>query len=40
MPMRSLVLDDEPALCQLIQEVMNSAGMNALMLTKSSDAAR
>jgi DNA-binding response OmpR family regulator len=40
MPRRSLVVDDEPAVCQLIQDVMNSAGMNALTLTKSADAAR
>jgi DNA-binding response OmpR family regulator len=37
---RSLVVDDEPAVCQLIQEVMNSVGMNALALTKSTDAAQ
>jgi DNA-binding response OmpR family regulator len=36
---RALVVDDEPAVCQLIQDVMNSAGMNVLTLTKSADAA-
>lgn len=36
---RALVVDDEPTVCQLIQDVMNSAGMNVLALTKSSDAA-
>jgi DNA-binding response OmpR family regulator len=39
MQRRSLVVDDELAVCQLIQDVMNSAGMNALTLTKSSEAA-
>jgi DNA-binding response OmpR family regulator len=33
------VVDDEPAVCQLIHDVMNSVGMNVLALTKSSDAA-
>jgi DNA-binding response OmpR family regulator len=37
---RSLVVDDEPAVCQLIQDVLNSAGINALTLTKSAEAAQ
>jgi len=36
---RALVVDDEPAVCRLIEDVMNAAGMKALTLTKSSDAA-
>ena len=40
MQRRSLVVDDEPAVCQMIQDVMNSAGMPALALTSSTDAAR
>ena len=36
---RALVVDDEPAMCQLIHEVMNSVGMNVLALTESADAA-
>jgi len=36
---RALVVDDEPAVCQLIQDVMYSAGMTVLALTKSADAA-
>ena len=36
---RALVVDDEPAVCQLIHDVMSSVGMNVLALTKSSDAA-
>jgi DNA-binding response OmpR family regulator len=36
---RALVVDDEPAVCQLIHDVMNSVGMNVLALTKSAEAA-
>ena len=36
---RALVVDDEPAVCQLIHDVMNSVGTNVLALTKSADAA-
>jgi DNA-binding response OmpR family regulator len=36
---RALVVDDEPAVCRLIQDVMNSTGMTVLTLTKSSEAA-
>ena len=39
MPRRALVVDDEPAVCQMIQDVMNSAGMSVLALTNSSEAA-
>src|SRR6202795_4821282 len=39
MQRRALVVDDEAAVCQLIQEVMSSAGMKALTLTRSTDAA-
>jgi len=37
---RALVVDDEPAVCQLIHEVMNSVGMNVLALTESAEAAK
>jgi DNA-binding response OmpR family regulator len=33
------VVDDEPAVCRLIEDVMNAAGMKALTLTRSADAA-
>ncbi|MGH9713370.1 MAG: response regulator [Candidatus Acidiferrales bacterium] len=36
---RALVVDDEPTVCQMIQDVMNSTGMTVLTLTKSSEAA-
>lgn len=36
---RALVVDDEPIVCQMIQDVMNSTGMSVLALTKSSEAA-
>jgi len=39
MQRRALVVDDEPAVCRLIEDVMNSAGMKALTLTRSADAA-
>jgi CheY-like chemotaxis protein len=35
---RALVVDDEPAICDLIQEVMRSAGLEALTLTRSAEA--
>ena len=38
MQRRALVVDDEPAVCRLIEDVMNSAGMKALTLTKSAEA--
>jgi DNA-binding response OmpR family regulator len=38
MPRRALIVDDEPAVCQLIQGVLGSSGMDSLTLTKSADA--
>jgi DNA-binding response OmpR family regulator len=35
---RALVVDDEPAVCDLIQKVLHSAGMEALTLTRSTEA--
>jgi len=35
---RTLVVADEPAECRLIQDVLNSAGINALTLTRSAEA--
>jgi len=35
---RALVVDDEPAICDLIQKVLRSAGLEALTLTRSADA--
>jgi DNA-binding response OmpR family regulator len=35
---RALVVDDEPAICDLIQEVLRSAGLEALTLTRSAEA--
>lgn len=39
MPRRALIVDDEPAMCELIQSVLNSAGIDSLALTKSEEAA-
>jgi DNA-binding response OmpR family regulator len=39
MPRRALIVDDEPAVCQLIQGVLGSSGMDSLTLTKSAEAA-
>jgi DNA-binding response OmpR family regulator len=39
MPRRALIVDDEPAVCQLIQGVLTSSGLDSLTLTKSADAA-
>jgi two-component system, chemotaxis family, chemotaxis protein CheY len=38
MPRRALVVDDEPATCDLIQKVLYAAGVDALTLTKSVQA--
>lgn len=38
MQRRALVVDDEPTVCQLIQDVMNAAGMKTLTLTRSAEA--
>jgi CheY-like chemotaxis protein len=35
---RALVVDDEPAICDLIQKVLISAGLEALTLTRSAEA--
>ena len=35
---RALVVDDEPAICDLIQNVLISAGIEALTLTRSAEA--
>jgi DNA-binding response OmpR family regulator len=35
---RALVVDDEPAICDLIQKVLRSAGLEALTLTRSAEA--
>jgi len=37
-PSRVLVVDDNPVICELIQEVLNSADMEAFTLTDSSQA--
>lgn len=36
---RALIVDDEPATCQMIRGVLNSNGMDSLTLTRSADAA-
>lgn len=38
MQRRVLIVDDEPATCELIQKAVNSAGMEALALTSSAQA--
>lgn len=38
MPRRALIVDDEPAVCLLIQGVLTSSGLDSLTLTKSADA--
>ncbi|HEX7697322.1 MAG TPA: response regulator [Candidatus Acidoferrum sp.] len=38
MPRRGLVVDDEPLVCEMIGKVLNSAGMEALILTRSTEA--
>ena len=38
MPRRGLIVDDEPLVCQMIERVLNSAGMEALTLTRSAEA--
>jgi len=34
---RALVVDDEPVVCELIGKILNSAGMEALTLTRSTE---
>jgi two-component system chemotaxis response regulator CheY len=38
MQRRGLIVDDEPLVCQMIGKVLNSAGMEALTLTRSAEA--
>jgi two-component system chemotaxis response regulator CheY len=38
MQRRGLIVDDEPLVCELIGKVLNSAGMEALTLTRSTEA--
>jgi DNA-binding response OmpR family regulator len=38
MDRRALVLEDEPAICDLIQKVVLSAGLEALTLTRGAEA--
>jgi DNA-binding response OmpR family regulator len=38
MQRRGLIVDDEPLVCELIGKVLNSAGMEALSLTRSTEA--
>jgi DNA-binding response OmpR family regulator len=40
MTRRALIVDDELEMCQLIQSVLISTGMNSLSLTKSAEASR
>lgn len=35
---RALIVDDEPATCQLIERVLGSVGIDSLVLTKSAEA--
>jgi DNA-binding response OmpR family regulator len=35
---RALIVDDEPAICDLIRKVLQAAGMEALTLTRSTEA--
>ena len=39
MTRRALIVDDEPATCQMIRGVLSSHGMDSLTLTQSADAA-
>lgn len=38
MPSRVLVIDDDPVICELIEEVLRSAEMESFSLTNSSEA--
>lgn len=38
MARRALIVDDEPAICELIHGVLSSTGIESLALTNSSDA--
>jgi CheY-like chemotaxis protein len=37
-PRRALIVDDDPAVCELVQTVLNSTGMEILTLTMGSGA--
>ncbi len=37
MQRRALVVDDEPIVCQMIEKILKSAGIEALTLTRSTD---
>jgi two-component system, chemotaxis family, chemotaxis protein CheY len=37
---KALIVDDEPATCELIEKVLGSVGIESLVLTKSAEAAR
>jgi CheY-like chemotaxis protein len=39
-PTRVLVVDDDPIVCELIQEILSAAEMDSLTLTDSADAAK
>jgi DNA-binding response OmpR family regulator len=38
MQRRALIVDDEPAICELIQKIVNSAGMEGVTITRSAEA--
>ncbi len=38
MEKRAIIVDDEPATCELIEKVLSSAGIVSLMVTKSEEA--
>ncbi len=38
MQRRALIVDDEPATCELIEKVLGSVGIDSLVLTKSTEA--
>ena len=40
MQKRALIVDDEPAICELIEKVLRSIGIDSLVLTKSTEAIR
>src|ERR1700730_7078912 len=38
MEKRAIIVDDEPATCELIEKVLSSAGIESLIVTKSEEA--
>ena len=38
MQKQALIVDDEPAVCQMVERVLTSAGLESMTLTRSSDA--